>query len=176
MGPWLPVRSDKKGRGMIAPGLVSTPRVSSKRGRGGVWNCWSRGESHRKFALDLHDLPKTGVFFPSRNQNMAMEIPNFLDGFPIETSIFRGFPIVTFEYQRVNIIIYPCSWHSFGNVMIKPLGSTKPLALWTVNQGNHNWKPPINGSFNGKIIWKIENFPWLSMSQTTKRIGKSRNL
>ena len=83
-----------------------------------------------------------------------MEILNFLDGFPIETSIFRGFPIVTFEYRRVNIIIYPCSWHSFGNEMINRwlLRSRLLCGRYWNHQGNHNWKPPINGSFNGKII------------------------
>ena len=34
--------------------------------------------------------------------NMAMENPPFMDDFPIETSIYMGFPIAMFDYQRVN--------------------------------------------------------------------------
>ena len=33
--------------------------------------------------------------------NMAMENPPFVDDFPIETSIHRGFPIARFDYRRV---------------------------------------------------------------------------
>ena len=33
---------------------------------------------------------------------MAMENPPFMDGFPIETSIYMGFPIAMFDYRRVN--------------------------------------------------------------------------
>ena len=31
-----------------------------------------------------------------------MENPPFMDDFPIETSIYMGFPIAMFDYQRVN--------------------------------------------------------------------------
>ena len=133
MGPWLPVRSDFGNFGA----WDDRPRsclYSTRIFRTWTWRL-EIADPGVNLIESLHwicyDLPKTGVFFPSRNQNMAMEIPNFLDDFPIETSIFRGFPIVTFEYRRVNIIIYPCSWHSFGNVMINHW-VLRSHALWTV--------------------------------------------
>ena len=36
---------------------------------------------------------------------MAMENPPFMDDFPIETSIYRGFSIAMFDYQRVTMVL-----------------------------------------------------------------------
>ena len=38
---------------------------------------------------------------PSGNQTWAMENVPFIGDFPMKTSIYRGFPIAMFDYQRV---------------------------------------------------------------------------
>ena len=35
---------------------------------------------------------------------MATENPSFIDDFPIETSIYMGFPTAMFDYQRVQTL------------------------------------------------------------------------
>jgi hypothetical protein len=133
MGPWLPVRSDFGNFGA----WDDRPRSCLYSTR--IFRTWTwrrlklliPGWISSKVCIGFAMICPRRECIPSRNQNMAMEILYFLDGFPIETSIFRGFPIVTFEYQRVNIIIYPCSWHSFGNVMINHW-VLRSHALWTV--------------------------------------------
>ena len=38
-----------------------------------------------------------------RQSNLAMENPSFIDDFPIQTSLYRGFSIATFDYWRYMI-------------------------------------------------------------------------
>ena len=45
----------------------------------------------------------------------AIENPPFMDDIPIQTSIYRGFPIVTFDYQRVSCTFFPKILKQHGN-------------------------------------------------------------